>query len=204
MNIGPTYIKLPNTTKPPEEQRIYRLLDDEKINFLTALRKDEPPEALIKVFACQNMKTEENNYCMEFCKDNPKNKICMQKKANQYVFFFIDESTSDSTPQNPFMYLLVFTESTTPAEIQKIVVEVKTTVKWLEESCIIVHNKICCYIFKIFPPKLFDTNLDIRGIFEEKTGFECEQRNLPPCKCLLIRGGSPEEFNITVVEPPLK
>jgi hypothetical protein len=199
MDIGPAYIKLPDVTKPLADQRIFKMLkEDEKINFLKELRKDTPPVASIKMLACQNIKAEKKNYCAEFCKHKPSKKICESGIENKHVFFYIDESNSGSKPPNPLVYLLVFTENTSSSEIQNIVDEIKITVEWLE----IVHNKICCYIYRFFPPMLLDTNLEgIRGIFEDETGFECEPRNLNPYKSILISGGGQGEFSFTVVDP---
>ena len=215
MNLCPSYIHL-RATKAKDGtaiadddnfySEIYDLIDDEKIVCLKAIRVYTPYPVSIRLFVCQNWKSQPQNYCD--CLSDPlaEKKICESNKTD-YIFFYMEKSEQERSKNKPVdpVYMAAFARySKEDKEIpQKIVIEAKRTAEWLG----IAGSVIQCYVFYYTTNYLCNT-FDW-GAFKEKYNKQCRDpkyffqfQYIPPSKkpiCLSVNGGSPI-FNIVVQE----
>jgi len=204
MNLCPSYIhlraaKTEDCTAEDSFPEKYDLIDDEKIAHLKAIRANTPNPVSIRLFVCQNLKGQPQNYCGDLSDSQAEKKIC-ESNNTEYVFFYIEKSEhehSENEPKEAPVYMVAFARYSKENEkiTQKIVAEVKRTAEWLG----ITGNVIQCYV--IYYTTNYLCNTFNWGTFKEKYNEQCcdpkyifQFQYVPPSKkpiWLNVNGGSP-------------
>ena len=180
MNICPAYVHLrsgkdKNRNVNNNEKfysETYPLIDDERIDHLGEIRTNTPYPVSIRLFICQNLKDQPENYCGKLFNPPAKKKLCESNKTD-YVFFYMDKSEherSENKPKEGPVYMLAFARYPKKNEEthKAIVTEVKKTAVWLG----VAGSDIQCYVF-YYSPSNFPCNTFDLGTFKKKYDDQC-------------------------------
>jgi hypothetical protein len=178
MNICPSYKNLStaddNFGNTPNI--ILPLIDDEKLIHLEKIRALTPYPVSIWLLACQNVKCQERNYCIDLCNLQAEEKAC-ESNQTKYVFIYlkkwIDGQSKNKHDKEP-VYMVAFAPFPKKGEEthKEIIAEAIKTAKWLGVS----GNNIQCCVFYHYKPEYLCPTGDI-GTIKKKYDEACSELN---------------------------
>jgi hypothetical protein len=188
MNICPSYKNLSAAEDDNSNKSniCYPLIDDEKIIHLEEIRALTPYPVSVWLLACQNVKSQEKNYCKDLCSFTVEKKAC-ESNQTKYVYIYLKKWTdehSESKLKKETEYLVAFARFPKKDEgtHKEIVAEVMKTAKWLGVS----GNNIHCSVFYHYKPDHLCPTFDL-GTIKKKYYEACRKPNYT----FLLRSVSP-------------